>query len=221
MGNKQTKQIRKGLNHATMFLIFCSLMVLICTSCRSTYREPIADPAIQHSVEIARISEAVSYYGNAIEILTTDLTNSAAGLGTTLTDLSILMEKYDNIRPIKLKRFPLLGEIACGQPIFADEDRESYVEVGTDIRADFCLRAKGDSMINAGILEGDKVIVRPQSSADNGQIVVARIEDEATVKRLSRKNGQVWLMPENEHYEPIDGRDARILGLVKAVVREY
>lgn len=94
MGNKQTKQIRKGLNHAAMFLIFCSLMVLICTSCRSTYREPIADPAIQHSVEIARISEAVTHYGNAIEVLTTDLTSGAAELGTTLTDLSNLMEQY-------------------------------------------------------------------------------------------------------------------------------
>lgn len=94
MGNKQTKQIRKGLNHATMFLIFCSLMVLICTSCRSTYREPIADPAIQHSVEIARISEAVTHYGNAIEVLTTDLTSGATELGTTLTDLSNLMEQY-------------------------------------------------------------------------------------------------------------------------------
>lgn len=94
MGNKQTKQIRKDLNHATMFLIFCSLMVLICTSCRSTYREPIADPAIQHSVEIARISEAVTHYGNAIEVLTTDLTSGAEELGTTLTDLSNLMEQY-------------------------------------------------------------------------------------------------------------------------------
>lgn len=94
MGNKQTKQIRKGIDYAAMFLIFCSLMVLICTSCRSTYREPIADPAIQHSVEIARISEAVTHYGNAIEVLTTDLTSGAAELGTTLTDLSNLMEQY-------------------------------------------------------------------------------------------------------------------------------
>lgn len=94
MGNKQTKQIRKGIAYAVMLLIFCSPFILMCTSCRSTYREPIADPAIQHSVEIARISEAVSYYGNAVEILTTDLTNSAAGLGTTLADLSNLMEQY-------------------------------------------------------------------------------------------------------------------------------
>ena len=76
-------------------------------------------------------------------------------------------------------------------------------------------------MINAGILSGDKVIVRPQSTADHGQIVVARIEDEATVKRLWRKNGQVLLMPENEAYQPIDGTYAEIIGIVRGVVREY
>jgi repressor LexA len=76
-------------------------------------------------------------------------------------------------------------------------------------------------MINAGILSGDKVVVRPQANADDGQIVVARIGDEATVKRLRRRSGKVWLMPENDAYEPIDGTEAEIIGLVKAVVREY
>ena len=85
----------------------------------------------------------------------------------------------------------------------------------------FALRVRGDSMIGAGILDGDKVVVRPQPTAGDGQIVVARIGDEATVKRLSRKNGQVWLLPENPAYEPIDGREAELVGLVKAVVREY
>ena len=94
MDNKQTKQIRKGIAYAVALLIFCSPFILMCTSCRSTYREPIADPAIQHSVEIARITEAVTHYGNAVEVLTTDLTSGAAELGTTLTDLSILMEQY-------------------------------------------------------------------------------------------------------------------------------
>ena len=76
-------------------------------------------------------------------------------------------------------------------------------------------------MIGAGILDGDKVIVRPQPTADDGQIVVARIEDEATVKRLLRRNGQVWLMPENDNYAPIDGTNAEIIGVVRGVVREY
>ena len=85
----------------------------------------------------------------------------------------------------------------------------------------FALRVRGDSMVNAGILDGDKVVVRPQSTANNGQIVVARIEDEATVKRLSRKNGEIWLLPENDAYDPIDGTNAEIIGIVRGVVREY
>ena len=85
----------------------------------------------------------------------------------------------------------------------------------------FALRVRGDSMIGAGILSGDKVVVHPQPDARDGQIVVARLEDEATVKRLSMKNGEVWLLPENPEYEPIDGRHAQIVGVVKAVVREY
>ena len=85
----------------------------------------------------------------------------------------------------------------------------------------FALRVRGDSMRDAGILSGDKVVVRPQQTANDGQIVVARIEDEATVKRLSLKNGQVWLLPENPDYPPIDGTFAEIIGIVKAVFREY
>ena len=116
-------------------------------------------------------------------------------------------------------QIPVIGVVTAGLPILAVENQEGtlpWSEPGC-----FALRVRGDSMINAGILEGDKVIVRPQSSADNGQIVVARIEDEATVKRLLRRNGQVWLMPENDNYSPIDGTHAEIIGVVKGVVREY
>ena len=116
-------------------------------------------------------------------------------------------------------QIPVVGVVTAGLPILAVENQEGTIpwsEAGC-----FALRVRGDSMINAGILEGDKVIVRPQSSADNGQIVVARIEDEATVKRLLRRNGQVWLMPENDNYSPIDGTHAEIIGVVKGVVREY
>ena len=85
----------------------------------------------------------------------------------------------------------------------------------------FALRVRGESMLNAGILPGDLVVVHRQPTARHGEIVVALIEDEATVKRLSLKNGQVWLMPENDAYSPIDGTYARILGKVAAVVRRY
>ena len=117
-------------------------------------------------------------------------------------------------------QIPVVGVVTAGMPILAVENQEGTMPWDGDPSC-FALRVRGDSMINAGILSGDKVVVRPQSSADNGQIVVARIGDEATVKRLSRKNGQVWLLPENPDYPPIDGSEAELIGIVKAVVREY
>ncbi|MBE6926092.1 MAG: transcriptional repressor LexA [Ruminococcaceae bacterium] len=117
-------------------------------------------------------------------------------------------------------QIPVIGVVTAGMPILAVENREGTMAWDGDPSC-FALRVRGDSMINAGILSGDKVVVRPQQTANDGQIVVARIEDEATVKRLSCRNGEIWLMPENDAYSPIDGRDAEIIGIVKAVVREY
>ena len=117
-------------------------------------------------------------------------------------------------------QIPVVGVVTAGLPILAVENQEGTMAWEGDPSC-FALRVRGDSMVGAGILSGDKVVVRPQQSADDGQIVVARIGDEATVKRLRRRGGQVWLMPENDAYEPIDGTEAEIIGLVKAVVREY
>ena len=117
-------------------------------------------------------------------------------------------------------QIPVIGVVTAGIPILAFENQEGTMAWDGDPSC-FALRVRGDSMINAGILDGDKVVVYPQPTAMDGQIVVARIGDEATVKRLSRKHGEVWLMPENDAYEPIDGREAELIGLVKAVVREY
>ena len=117
-------------------------------------------------------------------------------------------------------QIPVVGVVTAGVPILATENWEGTMAWEGDPSC-FALRVRGDSMINAGILSGDKVVVRPQQTADDGQIVVALLEDEATVKRLRRKNGQILLMPENENYAPIDGTNAQIIGLVKAVVREY
>ena len=122
-----------------------------------------------------------------------------------------------NVRPGQI---PVVGVVTAGIPILAVENQEGTMAWDGDPGC-FALRVRGDSMVGAGILSGDKVVVRPQQTAMDGQIVVARIGDEATVKRLSRRNGQIWLMPENDNYEPIDGREAEIIGLVKAVVREY
>ena len=142
---------------------------------------------------------------------------------------------------------PIVGVVTAGVPILAVENREGMMAWDGDPEC-FALRVRGDSMIGAGILDGDKVVIRPQQTAEDGQIgicnkgaskhdniqlalfqgletgvgsVVARIEDEATVKRLSRRDNQVWLLPENPAYDPIDGSQAELIGLVKAVVREY
>ena len=117
-------------------------------------------------------------------------------------------------------QIPVVGVVTAGMPILALENQEGTISWDGDPSC-FALRVRGDSMINAGILNGDMVVVRPQTAADDGQIVVARIGDEATVKRLQRRNGEIWLMPENDAYSPIDGSQAEIIGLVKAVVREY
>jgi repressor LexA len=122
-----------------------------------------------------------------------------------------------NARPGQI---PVVGVVTAGLPILAVENQEGTMAWDGESGC-FALRVRGDSMIGAGILPGDKVVVRPQATADDGQIVVARIGDEATVKRLSRKNGQIWLLPENDAYAPVDGSEAELIGLVKAVVREY
>ena len=124
------------------------------------------------------------------------------------------------VTSIRPGQIPVVGVVTAGLPILAVENQEGTMSWEGDPTC-FALRVRGDSMIGAGILHGDKVVVRPQPSADDGQIVVALIGDEATVKRLRRRDGEVWLMPENEHYDPIDGREAELLGIVKAVIREY
>ena len=120
-------------------------------------------------------------------------------------------------------RVPIVGTVAAGTPILAQECIEDYLTFDTGGRDGeyFALRVRGESMLNAGILPGDLVVVHQQQEAHNGEIIVALIEDEATVKRLRRRDGQVWLMPENEDYSPIDGRNATILGKVSAVIRTY
>ena len=117
-------------------------------------------------------------------------------------------------------QIPVVGLVTAGIPILAVENQAGTIPWEGDPGC-FALRVRGESMINAGILSGDLVVVRPQQTAMDGQIVVARIGDEATVKRLSRRNGQVWLLPENPDFEPIDGSEAELIGLVKAVVRLY
>lgn len=124
---------------------------------------------------------------------------------------------------VPVNKVPVVGTVAAGAPILAQECIEDYLTFDTGGREGeyFALRVRGESMLYAGILPDDLVVVHQQPTANNGEIVVALLEDEATVKRLRRKNGEVWLMPENPDYSPIDGREATILGKVSAVIRQY
>ena len=122
--------------------------------------------------------------------------------------------------PSRRGQIPVVGLVTAGQPILAVENMEGTVSWDGDSDC-FALRVRGASMMGAGILDGDLVVVRQQNTAQDGQIVVALLEDEATVKRLRRRNGQVWLMPENPAFSPIDGTHAQILGIVKGVIRHY
>lgn len=120
-------------------------------------------------------------------------------------------------------RIPIVGDVAAGTPILAQECIDDYLTFDCGGREDefFALRVRGESMLNAGILPDDLVVVRRQPSAVNGEIVVALLGDEATVKRFSKRNGEIWLLPENDAYQPIDGTNAQVLGRVTAVVRQY
>ena len=130
-----------------------------------------------------------------------------------------------NIMPMpKMKKVPLLGTIACGEPILAAENIDSYTEVPDDIECDFSLRCKGDSMIGARIMNGDIVYVREQPSVENGEIaavLIDNMETEATLKRVYISDNQIMLVPENRSYQPItftgeDMNRVRILGKVIA-----
>lgn len=147
--------------------------------------------------------------------------------GHIVSDDNSLYDRFDNLHPVKLKRFPLLGEIACGEPIYAEDDHESYVSADADIRADFCLKAKGDSMINADIHDGDVVFIRSQSMVENGEIAAVIIEDEATLKRVyyDRESNRLQLIAENPKYAPLVymGKELdyiRILGKAVTLMRE-
>lgn len=121
------------------------------------------------------------------------------------------------LRPIQMKKFPMLGKIACGKPIYASEEYETYIEASAEINADFCLTAQGDSMINARIFDGDIVFIRSQPVVENGEIAAVIIEDEVTLKRFYKYDDSVELRAENPMYKPMYFRNEelnniRILG---------
>lgn len=132
-------------------------------------------------------------------------------------------QKLSNYVPIAKKKIPLFGEIAAGQPIYADEHIEEFLPVDDEVKADFALKIKGDSMINAQINDGDIVFIRQQSDVDNGQIAAVLIDDSATLKRVYHMDGVIQLQAENPQYPPMiysknNCDECRILGLAVAVL---
>lgn len=179
----------------------------------------IKDLRLQRKMSQDELAKACGYGSrstiNKIELGINDVPQSkikalADALHTTVgsilgIDDGTELPPYDNIYPIELKKFPLLGEIACGEPIYAEEDRESYVMAGANIRADFCLKAKGDSMTGARIMDGDIVFIRKQDMVEDGEIAAVVIDDEATLKRVyyDRENNMISLVAENPAYKPL------------------
>lgn len=132
-----------------------------------------------------------------------------------------------DVRDEQLRRnavqVPVVGNVAAGTPILAEQNIEDHLMLSRDIAQEgwFALRVRGDSMIDAGILDGDLVIVKPQQDAEDGVIVVALVEDEATVKRLNRSGGRVRLIAENPAYPPLEPAQASMVGEVKGLIRSY
>jgi repressor LexA len=138
--------------------------------------------------------------------------------------IELLDRAVDNVKAIvRPTGLPLVGQVAAGQPVLAEENIEDYVDVpdaaGGD-QGEYVLRVRGDSMKNAGILENDFVVVRPQSSAQDTDIVVAMVGEEATVKRFYREEDHIRLQPENDALQPIRSKDVRVLGKVVGVLRK-
>ncbi len=154
--------------------------------------------------------------------------SSVHGYLNRLQELGYISKNPGKMRTLMLTcnkgitRVPVIGRVTAGQPILAFEEITGYLCYNTDAPGDyFALNVTGDSMIEAGILDGDIVIVRRQSTAQNGEIVIAMINGEATVKRLKQDGRQIWLMPANPAYQPIDGTDCTILGRVCSLSRSY
>ena len=118
-------------------------------------------------------------------------------------ETTVLFQHFDNLKPIEKKKFPILGEIACGTPIFADEKHETYIEASKDIKADFCLICKGDSMIDARIHDGDVVFIRKQAIVNNGEIAAVIVDNEATLKKVYyyKDKNLIILKAANSSYE--------------------
>jgi SOS regulatory protein LexA len=171
---------------------------------------------------VTKIAEVIGLPGSTLRaaLAKQEVPVYEGSVSTAQEDFEILVDKkpkITNICKFEPKKVPLLGTIAAGQPIYADEAEKTYIQINGDFQIDFCLRVKGDSMIDARINDGDLVFVRKQPYVDNGEIAVILIDDEATLKRFYKTDDGVILKPDNCKYQPMfytkeDFKDIRILG---------
>ena len=163
------------------------------------------------AVRIGTSKQTVHRYENGVinNIPPEKVERLAAALGTTPSALMGWSEekfpKFKNVLPLTIKKLPILGKIACGEPIYAEEEHESFAAIDAGLGADFCLKATGDSMVGARIFDGDTVFIRSQASVDNGEIAAVIINDEATLKRVYfyPDEAKLVLSPENPRYAPL------------------
>ena len=196
-----------------------------------TIREQGYPPSVREIGEAVGLKSPSTVHFHLKHMEELGVLNKGAGKGRAIA----LTHPAENVAPVRevtprivepeipAGKVPVVGNVAAGTPILAQECIEDYLTFDTNGRDGeyFALRVRGESMFYAGILPDDLVVVHQQQEARNGEIVVALLEDEATVKRLQRKGNEVWLLPENPDYKPIDGRNATILGKVTAVIRTY
>ena len=187
------------------------------------------ETGVVQNIPFDKLAKLADYFGVTSAYLMgwTDERDGVVAAMPSESEPELPVALREAIRPVAAVRLPMLGNVACGEPIYAAEEHEFFVALAADgrgIDADFCLTASGDSMINARIFDGDILFVRKQEIVDDGEIAVVLIEDEATVKRVyyDRENNMLTLVPENPLYRPMRYRDAeldniRILGKVVAV----
>ena len=161
---------------------------------------------IQPSLSVLRdVAAAMGIPVSELLLMSDDLRVNLAGPVTGIRNEKGEEIHVRNLYPVNRHRLPLLGDIACGKPVYADEEHESYIEAGSDLEADFCLRAKGDSMTGARIHDGDIVFIKEAPMVENGKIAAVIIGDEATLKRVFYypDKEQIVLLAENPRYAPL------------------
>ncbi|MBE5757335.1 MAG: transcriptional repressor LexA [Clostridiales bacterium] len=183
-------------------------------------------PTVREMCKAIKVSSTstIFYYLNKLENSNKIKKNPNKNRALEIVENTPTLGNISTISNDNLTRIPVLGTVTCGDPILAVQTSEEYFMVsptlfkGNDL---FMLTAKGDSMINAGIYSGDKIVLRQQSYADNGDIVAALIDDSATIKRFYKENGHYRLQPENDSMEPIIVDNVQIIGKVVGLVRKF